>query len=162
MDLLCCLSLLHSDDCETGRSFTQRIWSHATEQTWYQSPYSGVINKRFYVASAIWDVCPSGGANSKWGLARIAVIAHECAHFLGLPDLYNADGNGGAGGFDMAGNMWGWTGSQVSLKTLEHAIGWLNAILTLFIAAVPAAYVRLEQDEDAVGKRGAHYGTWYL
>lgn len=53
----------------------------------------------------MWDVCPSGGANTKWGIARIAVIAHECSHFLGLPDLYNKDGNGGAGTYDFLGKF---------------------------------------------------------
>lgn len=50
-------------------------------------------------------MCPSGGAKTKWGMARIAVIAHECAHFLGLPDLYNKDGNGGVGTFDVLGKF---------------------------------------------------------
>ena len=90
---------------ESGYAFEQRIWSHATEQKWYESPYTGISNNRFYIASGVWDVCPSGGANTKWGIARIAVIAHECAHFLGLPDLYNKDGNGGAGTFDMLGKL---------------------------------------------------------
>lgn len=83
----------------------ERIWSHATEQKWYESPYTGIFNKRFYVASGVWGICPSGGANTKWDNARIAVIAHECAHFLGLPDLYNKDGNGGAGSFELLGKF---------------------------------------------------------
>jgi M6 family metalloprotease-like protein len=36
-------------------------------------------------------------------MARIAVIAHECAHFLGLPDLYDTTGGAGVGTFDLLG-----------------------------------------------------------
>lgn len=81
-----CLVLLHSgaasethgNDCESGKDFTQRIWSHATAQKWYESPTSGVSNHRFYVASGVWDVCPTNKVPyDRWGIARIAVIAHE-------------------------------------------------------------------------------------
>ena len=99
---------------KSGKTSTNRIWSHAMEQMWYKSSTTGVYNKHFYVASGVWGTCPPGGANNKWGIARIAVIAHECSHFLGLPDLYNPDGNGGAGSYDILANMWGWKGNQVS------------------------------------------------
>jgi len=76
---------------ETGKNDRGRIWSHATEQTWFTSR-TGIRNKRFYVASGVWDTCPtSKQPYSKWGIARIAVIAHECAHFLGLPGMYSAN-----------------------------------------------------------------------
>lgn len=97
---------------ETGKNDRGRVWSHATEQTWFTSN-SGIRNKRFYVASGVWDACPSGSRpNTKWGIARIAVIAHECAHFLGLPDTYDTKGGVGLGSFDLQANMWGWTGTQ--------------------------------------------------
>lgn len=60
-------------------------------QTWFTSK-TGIRNKRLYVASAVWDACPPNRqARSKWGIARIAVIAHECAHFLGLPGEWIVD-----------------------------------------------------------------------
>jgi len=53
---------------ESGHVYTERIWSHATEQKWYESPYTGIYNKRFYVASGVWDVCPkSKQPYTKWG-----------------------------------------------------------------------------------------------
>jgi M6 family metalloprotease-like protein len=105
-----CLVVMHSGaaaetggiDCEANKGSNDRIWSHATADTWFTST-SGISNFRFYVASGVWDTCPPGGAGAKWANARIAVIAHECAHFLGLPDTYNSDGNGGSGTFDLQG-----------------------------------------------------------
>jgi M6 family metalloprotease-like protein len=105
-----CLVLMHSGaaaetggtDCETNKGSKDRIWSHATAQTWFTST-TGIRTNRFYVAAGVWATCPPGGPGTKWDIARIAVIAHECAHFLGLPDTYNSDGNGGSGSFDLQG-----------------------------------------------------------
>jgi M6 family metalloprotease-like protein len=106
-----CLVLLHSgaaaeaggDDCESGNGWENRIWSHAVlDAPWFQST-TGIRTARHYVTSAVWDTCPPNGKGTKWDIARIAVIAHECAHFLGLPDLYNLDSNGGAGSYDLLG-----------------------------------------------------------
>lgn len=107
-----CLVLMHSgtaaetggNDCESGKDFNGRIWSHATASPLYTSP-EGVGVGRFYVASALWDVCPPGGAGTKWDIARVAVIGHECAHFLGLPDLYDTTGGSGVGTFDLLGKL---------------------------------------------------------
>ena len=106
-----CLVILHSgvaaetggNDCESGKGVEGRVWSHsALDASWFTSS-SGIKTARFYVASGIWDYCPPNGPLKKWDIARIAVIAHECAHFLGLPDLFNKDGNGGAGSYDLLG-----------------------------------------------------------
>jgi M6 family metalloprotease-like protein len=108
--ILDCLVILHSgaaaeisgDDCESDKGYTQRVWSHATAQTWYTSA-DGIRNYRFYVASGVWSACPSLGSGTKWGIARIAIIAHECAHFLGLPDLYGSGNGSGVGNYDLLG-----------------------------------------------------------
>ena len=139
--ILDCLVILHSGpaaetrgtDCETGVNDRGRIWSHATEQTWFTSK-TGIRNKRFYVASGVWDTCPKSRQPwTKWGIARIAVIAQECSHFLGLPgkslytksakrplsfyiiysifvlfhssDTYDTQGGVGLGNFDLLANM---------------------------------------------------------
>ena len=106
-----CMVVLHSGaaaetggtDCESGKGSGERIWSHATTQTWFQSTKQNIRNYRFYVASGVWDVCPPGGGASKWAIGRIAVIAHECSHFLGLPDLYDTVGGQGVGNFELQG-----------------------------------------------------------
>jgi M6 family metalloprotease-like protein len=104
-----CLVMMHSGtasetggiDVETAGDHKTRIWSHATTSEWYKD--NEIKVGRFYVASGIWDIAPPGGKGTKWDLARIAVIAHECAHFLGLPDLYDTTGGSGAGTFDLLG-----------------------------------------------------------
>ena len=105
-----CVVILHSGsssagggtDCETGKDKNGRIWDHATSYPLYKTTGNVTSVQRFYVASAVWGDCPPGGKFTKWGIARIAVIAHECAHFLGLPDLYDTDGGGhGVGTFDL-------------------------------------------------------------
>ncbi len=45
-----------------------------------------------------------GIANTVWSISRLAVIAHECGHFLGLPDLYGSPPIGsGVGTFELMG-----------------------------------------------------------
>lgn len=107
-----CTVILHSgspaesggSDCENNKVMEGRIWSHATSSNLY-STASGVRVDRFYVASGVFESCPPGGAGTKWGIARVAVIAHECAHFLGLPDLYDTEGGQGVGTFDLLGTL---------------------------------------------------------
>ncbi len=105
-----CLVLLHSGsaaetggiDIETNGDSTTRIWSHATSGQWYND--GAVASNRFYVASGIWDTKPTSGiAYTVWGISRLAVIAHECGHFLGLPDLYDVTIGSGLGTFELMG-----------------------------------------------------------
>jgi M6 family metalloprotease-like protein len=106
-----CVVILHSGvpaetggiDCESGKDTNGRIWSHATSSNLYST--AGGITKvdRFYVAAGVFGVCPPLGKGAKWNIARVAVIAHECAHFLGLPDLYDTVGGQGIGNFDLMG-----------------------------------------------------------
>ena len=163
-----CLVVMHSGaaaetggiDCETNKGSKDRIWSHATADTWFTST-TGIRNLRFYVASGLWDTCPPGGAWTKWANARIAVIAHECAHFLGLPDTYNTDGNGGSGTFDLQGklekslsipndNKFENVLTSLAQSTSEH-VG-LDRYST-----VSAADECLLQVQARVGERHSHY-----
>jgi M6 family metalloprotease-like protein len=113
-----CVVILHSGspaevggiDCENNKDKSGRIWSHATQFPLYETAGGITTVKRFYVASAVFGSCPDAGPFTEWNIARIAVIAHECAHFLGLPDLYDTDGGQGIGTFDLMGK---------SLKTRE-------------------------------------------
>jgi M6 family metalloprotease-like protein len=107
-----CVVILHSGsaaesggtDCESGKDMEGRIWSHATSSNLYTTP-TGVSVNRFYVAAGVFETCPPGGKSAKWGIARVAVIAHEAAHFLGLPDLYDTEGGQGVGTFDLQGML---------------------------------------------------------
>jgi M6 family metalloprotease-like protein len=125
-----CTVILHSGspaesggrDCENDKDAEGRIWSHATSSNLYQTQ-EGVRVNRFYVASAVFEACPPGGAGNKWGIARVAVIAHEAAHFLGLPDLYDTVGGQGVGTFDLQGTL------QIMLDSLEQLVSaMLNRI----------------------------------
>lgn len=108
-----CVVIMHSGaasetggiDCETGKDNTGRIWSHATASDLYYTAGGITRVDRFYVASGVFGVCPPGGKGTKWNIARIAVIAHECAHFLGLPDLYDTVGGLGVGNYDLMGTI---------------------------------------------------------
>lgn len=93
-------------DCETGKDLNGRIWSHATSSNLYTTAGGVTRVDRFYVASGLFGICPPGGKGTKWNIARVAVIAHECAHFLGLPDLYDTVGGQGVGTYDLMGK---WT-----------------------------------------------------
>jgi len=108
-----CVVILHSGspaevggiDCENNKDKNGRIWSHATQFPLYETAGGVTTVKRFYVASAVFGSCPDAGPFTKWNIARIAVIAHECAHFLGLPDLYDTEGGQGIGTFDLMGKF---------------------------------------------------------
>jgi M6 family metalloprotease-like protein len=108
-----CVVILHSGsaaetggiDCENGKDVKGRIWSHATLSNIYTTADGSTKVNRYYVASALFGACPPGGKGTKWSIARVAVIAHECAHFLGLPDLYDTLGGQGVGTYDLMGKF---------------------------------------------------------
>ena len=141
-------------DVETGGDFNTRIWSHATASPWYSDAEIKV--NRFYVASAVWDIKPPAGKGTKWDIARIAVIAHECAHFLGLPDLYDTTVGSGVGTFDLLGNMWGWYGDQLYPPLMsawsKMQLGWVDTMDVL--AAETNVKVIASCDGDLIYKVG--------
>jgi len=121
-------------DIETRGDYSTRIWSHATSTPWYSD--TDVKVGRFYVASGVWDITTlSKTPYTKWGIARIAVIAHECAHFLGLPDLYDTVGGAGIGTWCLMANMWGWYGDQLYPPLMsawaKMQLGWVNVVNVL-------------------------------
>ena len=86
-------------DCQTGKSWENRIWSHQTGGLGFVQ--DGVRPGSFYVSSGVTYNCPLEG--DTWGIGRIGVITHEAAHFLGLPDLYDYEGGAGIGTFGVLG-----------------------------------------------------------
>lgn len=78
-------------DCY-GASESMRVWSHSWLMytgAWTSQDGSVTVSK-YHINSGLWGVCGST-------ISRIGVIAHETAHFLGLPDLYDPDGGSGIG-----------------------------------------------------------------
>jgi M6 family metalloprotease-like protein len=88
-------------DVKTNGDYKTRIWSHATFSEWYKD--DDIKVGRLYVASGLWDIAPPRGKFTKFDIARIAVIAHECSHFLGLPDLYDTTGGTDVETYDLLG-----------------------------------------------------------
>ena len=93
-------------DCY-GRSEADRIWSHSWVMytgTW--TSRDGTVSvSNYHINPGLWGVCGSA-------ISRIGVIAHETAHFLGLPDLYDPDGGSGIGTYCLMSDSWGIDGTQ--------------------------------------------------
>ena len=114
------LTLLHSgaaaevgeNDCETGAHWEQRIWSHQTGGLGFED--DGVKTAEYYIASGLTHFCPlsddfKDAPAEPWDIARIGVLVHEFAHFLGLPDLYDYDGGAGVGTYCLLGTYMFWS-----------------------------------------------------
>ena len=111
-------------DCY-GTKESDRIWSHS----WFM--YTGdwtskdgtVSVSRYHINPGLWGVC---GSN----ISRIGVIAHETAHFLGLPDLYDPVGGNGIGIYSLMSDSWGIDGSQLYPPLLSPwskiMLGWMT------------------------------------
>lgn len=114
-----------------GTYYEDRIWSHKwdlalTGGDWV-SGKSGVKVFDYHISPALW-----GKSGSRIG--RIGVIAHETAHFFGLPDLYDTQRFGqGIGSWCLMANSWGFDGTQYYPPQLSAwsriQLGWDNATL---------------------------------
>ena len=104
---------------------TNYIWSHQWSiPTWTSKTSKQVTN--YFITSVFW------GTN-KNEIARIGTSAHEFGHFLGLPDLYDIDGDGsGLGKYSLMANSWGFDGSQNYPGFMDAwcriKLGWGNVI----------------------------------
>ena len=78
-------------DCH-GTPESSRIWSHSwTMYTGAWTSNDGSVRvSNYHINPGLWDVCGHD-------ISRIGVVAHETAHFLGLPDLYDSQGGNGIG-----------------------------------------------------------------
>lgn len=94
-------------DCVTENDFPDRIWSY--QHAGLNWSADGVKVDRYYAASGVTHNCPlnekfeDDKAKPEWNIARIGVIAHECGHFMGLPDLYDTTGAAGVGSYCLMG-----------------------------------------------------------
>lgn len=111
-------------DCD-GAKESDRIWSHSWFMTTgdWTSQDGTVSVSRYHINPGLWGVC---GSN----ISRIGVIAHETAHFLGLPDLYDPVGGYGIGIYDLMSDSWGIDGSQLYPPLLSPwskiMLGWMT------------------------------------
>eukprot|EP00934_Nitzschia_sp_Nitz4_P003706 Nitzschia sp. Nitz4//scaffold23_size168460//57788//62374//NITZ4_002213-RA/size168460-processed-gene-0.76-mRNA-1//1//CDS//3329543617//3696//frame0 len=92
-------------DCNSVPS-TDRIQSIARFTSAFRSR-TGYASGNYAVASVYRGVC-------NYNMARMGTMTHEFIHTVGLPDLYDLDGQlystgnvGGIGGFDIMANPWG-------------------------------------------------------
>jgi M6 family metalloprotease-like protein len=109
-----------------GTLWKDRIWSHKWEMSSPWLSKEGVKVARYHISPALWGTRGSS-------IGRIGVIAHETAHFLGLPDLYDTDGGGaGIGSYDLMANSWGFDGRQQCPPQLspwsKKQLGWIDPV----------------------------------
>uniref|UniRef100_A0A7S4DB36 SMB domain-containing protein n=1 Tax=Heterosigma akashiwo TaxID=2829 RepID=A0A7S4DB36_HETAK len=114
-----------------GTYYDDRVWSHKwlifDDDNYYYDPWvgaEGVYVEDYHIESALAGV--SGG-----NVSAVGVPAHETAHFLGLPDLYDTDySSSGIDTWGLMANSWGWdyTGElPPSLSGWSKVeLGWIN------------------------------------
>jgi M6 family metalloprotease-like protein len=105
----------------TSNKSSNQIWSQqwtlATDWVSNDENANGqrVKVSRVHTEPALWST-------SGTDIVRIGVIAHETAHFFGLPDLYDYDYDGqGAGVWCLMGDSWGWNQTQ---RYPPHLCAW--------------------------------------
>jgi len=130
-DELQVMFLVAGGESSTGMAINSSIWAMA-------SCYDGSSTTSAPVLDGITVMdCASLGGFSRFGEkhfpapntqdATIGIIAHELGHAaLGLPDLYDADGqSGGIGQFGlMGGGSWGMQPGERPGQTPVHMTGW--------------------------------------
>ena len=112
-----------------GRFYEDRIWSHKWSlynQTFVSKKGRNVKVDSYHISSGVWGLRGSE-------IGRIGVVAHEMAHFLGLPDLYDYDSSSfGIGNYGLMANSWGANGQQrfpPHMSPLaKMVLGWINPI----------------------------------
>lgn len=103
-------------------SYTDRIWSYSTRQTFFNSS-DGIQNYGYSVVAGVVDIdvtCPD------YPPARLGVAVHELVHQWGLPDILSS-----AGDYDVMGNMWGSFNDQENVAmgaVSKYFMNWLDAI----------------------------------
>jgi len=104
---------------------TNYIWSHQWSiPIWTSKSFKQVSN--YFITSVWWGTY-------KNEIARIGTSAHEFGHYLGLPDLYDIDGDGfGLGKYSLMANSWGFDSSQNYPGFMDawcrYQLGWGNVI----------------------------------
>jgi M6 family metalloprotease-like protein len=157
------LTIIHSGrGQEASGNSTDYIWSHKWQLA--TPVYKDGIKMQMYHTEPEqrgWDSTPA-----TWGITRIGVIAHETAHFLGLPDLYDYGGDSkGAGNFClMAGGSWNATPGQsgnapAQINAYGKArLGWSTP--TVLSAAGNYSLARVEDSDTAMYKfKGASFAS---
>jgi len=125
-----------------GRFFEDRIWSHkwglyepfqskttstqTTKKGGRSTTGGGVRVSMYHISSGLWGLSGSE-------IGRIGVIAHEMAHFLGLPDLYDTDSSSaGLGNYCTMANSWGSNGQQTHVPSMsawaKMQLGWVTPV----------------------------------
>lgn len=104
----------------------QWVWSHRYRfEDTFEGPRSGLLYSSYNINAGLWG---TAGAD----VARLGLVAHEMAHFLGLDDAYDSDESSfGAGAYDIMSDAWGVPGDQLFPGSLSAAskllLGWLPA-----------------------------------
>jgi len=109
-----------------GTFYEQRIWSHkwALHTENFQSQKGRKVKVgAYHISAGLWGLRGSE-------IGRIGVIAHEMAHFLGLPDLYDYDSSSnGVGDYGLMANSWGANGQQrfppYMTPLAKMVMGWI-------------------------------------
>ena len=146
------LDIIHSGG---GQEFSGNsanyIWSHQWELA---APVTkdGVTMQLYHTEAERrgWDSVPSSQ-----GLARVGVICHETGHFLGLPDLYDYDGDSeGLGDFClMAGGSWNGTNGTSPAHPSAYCksrLGWVTPVT--ISASGSYSLPRIEDSDTAMYK----------
>ena len=103
-------------------SYTDRIWSYSTRQSFFNSS-DGIQNYGYSVVAGVVDIdvtCPN------YPPARLGVAVHELVHQWGLPDILSS-----AGDYDVMGNMWGSFNDQENVAmgaVSKYFMNWLDVI----------------------------------